>query len=126
MTGHAGSVNTCVVSADGRRALSGSHDKTLRLWDLASGAELIRLSGHSAPVTACPDHRRWTPCHLGLAGLHAAHLGPDVRHVHRDDHGSSAYLCLAAGADWLLAGDQAGNVWILRDQMTSTPAARRA
>ena len=34
------------VLADGRRALSGSQDKTLRLWDLETGAELRRFEGH--------------------------------------------------------------------------------
>ena len=123
MTGHAGSVNTCVVSADGRRALSGSHDKTLRLWDLASGAELIRLSGHSAPVTAClitDDGRRAISASLDYTlRIWDLMSGMCIETI----YGSSAYLCLAAGADWLLAGDQAGNVWILRDQMTSTPSS---
>ena len=36
------------VLADGRRALSGSEDKTLRLWDLETGAELRRFEGHES------------------------------------------------------------------------------
>lgn len=35
---------------DGRRALSGSRDNTLRLWDLASGATLRTLQGHTDDV----------------------------------------------------------------------------
>ena len=38
--------------ADGRRALSGSGDETLRLWDLETGAELRRFEGHEARVTS--------------------------------------------------------------------------
>lgn len=39
------------VAADGRRAVSASYDKTLRLWDLETGAELARYAG-DAPFTA--------------------------------------------------------------------------
>ena len=34
-------------SPDGRQALSGSGDKTLKLWDIASGREIRTFSGHS-------------------------------------------------------------------------------
>ena len=33
------------LTPDGRRALSGSYDKTLRLWDLDTGACLQTLRG---------------------------------------------------------------------------------
>ena len=49
------------VLPDGRRALSASSDKTLRLWDLETGAELRRFEGHEnwvSSVTALPDGRR--------------------------------------------------------------------
>ena len=40
------------VLADGRRALSGSANRTLRLWDLETGAELRRFAGHERAVTS--------------------------------------------------------------------------
>jgi hypothetical protein len=40
------------VLASGRRALSGSADNTLRLWDLETGETLGILKGHTAQVTA--------------------------------------------------------------------------
>ena len=36
------------VSGDGRRAVSASADKTLKVWDVESGRELRTLQGHSA------------------------------------------------------------------------------
>ena len=38
------------VSADGRRAVSASYDKTLKVWELESGRELRTLEGHSGAV----------------------------------------------------------------------------
>ena len=35
------------IAPDGRTALSGSGDKTLKLWDLATGKELRTFTGHS-------------------------------------------------------------------------------
>ncbi len=61
LAGHSGSVQACAVTADGRRVVSASHDKTLKVWDLASGCELATLQGHASGVTACavtPDGRR--------------------------------------------------------------------
>ena len=49
------------VSPDGRRAVSASDDKTLKVWDLESGRELRTLQGHSDwvnGVAVSPDGRR--------------------------------------------------------------------
>jgi WD40 repeat protein len=59
--GHEGKVTSVAVLADGRRALSGSSDRTLRLWDLETGAELRILVGHRSSVfsvTVLPDGGR--------------------------------------------------------------------
>ena len=52
LEGHSDSVHTVVVTPDGRRAVSGSSDKTLIVWDLESGRELRTLKGHSNSVWA--------------------------------------------------------------------------
>jgi WD40 repeat protein len=48
-------------SPDGRRALSGSLDKTVRLWEVESGHAVRLLEGHSDSVESVafsPDGRR--------------------------------------------------------------------
>ncbi|MFO0757869.1 MAG: AAA family ATPase [Byssovorax sp.] len=53
LAGHSAEVTACAISADGRRVLSASADKTLRLWDIQSGQLLATLTGHTEEVTAC-------------------------------------------------------------------------
>jgi WD40 repeat protein len=50
--GHEGRVLAVAVTPDARRAVSGSDDKTLRIWDLDSGQILRTLQGHSGSVNA--------------------------------------------------------------------------
>ncbi|MCX6899021.1 MAG: AAA family ATPase [Verrucomicrobia bacterium] len=61
LEGHSGGGLNVSVTSDGRRAVSGSSDKTLRVWDLESGQCLRTLEGHSAivlRVSVTPDGRR--------------------------------------------------------------------
>jgi len=58
--GHTGGVRSVSFSPDGRYALSGSDDKTLRLWEVASGILLRSFAGHTSWVTSVsfsPDGR---------------------------------------------------------------------
>jgi WD40 repeat protein len=50
LVGHSKSVAALAVTLDGRCAVSASIDKTLKVWDLETGAELRTLRGHSSQV----------------------------------------------------------------------------
>jgi len=41
------------VVTDGRRAVSASFDRTLRVWDLERGRQLVTLEGHHSRVRDC-------------------------------------------------------------------------
>jgi WD40 repeat protein len=61
LEGHTKFITSCAISPDGKRIVSGSGDKTLKIWDLESGAELATIKGHTKEVKACaisPDGRR--------------------------------------------------------------------
>jgi len=42
LTGHTGAVEAVAVSADGALAATGSHDSTVRVWNLDSGQQMDR------------------------------------------------------------------------------------
>lgn len=50
LEGHGGSVTSVAFSADGQRLASGSRDKTVKIWDAATGACVQTLEGHSGWV----------------------------------------------------------------------------
>ncbi len=59
--GHTGFILALAFSPDGKRALSGSEDATVRLWEVATGREVRPLEGHSGDVLAVafsPDGKR--------------------------------------------------------------------
>ncbi|KAH8200762.1 hypothetical protein TruAng_005079 [Truncatella angustata] len=50
--GHSSAVKSVAFSQDGSRIVSGSFDKTIRIWDTNSGKEVHKLEGHSNAVTS--------------------------------------------------------------------------
>jgi hypothetical protein len=45
--GHDGNVMSVALSRDGQKALTGSADKTVRLWDVKTGKELLKMVRHT-------------------------------------------------------------------------------
>jgi serine/threonine protein kinase len=52
LAGHTSFVNALEISHDGKTLISGSADQTIKVWDLATGAELKTLAGHTSFVNA--------------------------------------------------------------------------
>jgi WD40 repeat protein len=60
LRGHDKRITSVALSPDGRRLVSGSDDKTIRVWDVQTGRELKRFTGHTDVVTCValsPDGR---------------------------------------------------------------------
>ena len=75
LEGHTSLVLSVAWSADQRRALSGSDDKTVRLWDVETGRCLRVLEGHTGDVMMRGVERRSTPRPLRLARRDRAAVG---------------------------------------------------
>ncbi len=89
---HSGSINDLLLFADGRRLISASADKTIRVWDLSSGQVLQTWSNQTSFVNTIllsPDETRlysgnadgalqgWTVASGNLLWQHTdAHNGP--------------------------------------------------
>ena len=54
------------VSPDGRRIVSGSEDKTVAVWDLESGTQIHRLTGHQGWVNVRGGEPRRPTHRLGV------------------------------------------------------------
>jgi WD40 repeat protein len=100
---------------DGRRAVSASHDRTLRVWDLETGQTLRMLGGHTDLV--------WNVA-VARDGLHAASAGWDrtLRMWDLETGKETAtftgdgriFSCAFALNEQILAGDELGILHYLR------------
>ncbi|MFC1878751.1 AAA family ATPase [Chloroflexota bacterium] len=52
LKGHTDEITAVEVTPDGKLVISGSYDKSLKVWDVATGREQRTLQGHKSGVTA--------------------------------------------------------------------------
>ena len=69
LVGHEKGIWGVALSSDGRRALSGGMDKSLRLWDLENSRQLRTFEGHTGEVrrvSFSPDGQRAMSCSFDM------------------------------------------------------------
>jgi WD40 repeat protein len=68
--GHTAQITDVDISSDGKYIVSSSVDKTLILWDYASGREIVQFSGTDYGVTCCTfDDKNWCIYSGGWDGI---------------------------------------------------------
>ena len=53
LSGHTNWVRSCVFSPDGNSIISGSSDRTLKIWKATTGEEINTLVGHTGGIGSC-------------------------------------------------------------------------
>jgi WD40 repeat protein len=107
---------TVALTPDGTKAVSGSSDKTLKIWDLATGKELATLTGHTCYVRAVALTNDGTKIVSGSGDntlkIWDLATGEEIMTF----EGDSRFNCCAVSPDGksIVAGDSGGVVHFLR------------
>jgi WD40 repeat protein len=114
MEGHTGGLSSVAFTPDGRTIVSGSYDKTVKVWNTVSGRLLHSLYGHTKTVRAVavsPDGR------FIVSGSHDCTIrawdlvSGESRMLFWNDAAIHS-LALSGDGQLLACGDKSGRVWI--------------
>ena len=118
--GHEDWVRSVAVTPDGRYVVSGSDDKTVRVWDWQSGKEVRRLTGHERgvmSVAVTPDGRYVVSgSHDGTVRVWDWQSGKEVRRL--TGHQGVVYsVAVTPDGRYVVSGskDTTVRVWSLGD-----------
>lgn len=122
LAGHSSLVLGIAVSRDGRRAVSASEDRTLKVWDLEHGRELHTLLGHESWVqgVALSGDGRYAVSASQDKTLRVWDLetGEVVAAFSCEE---AAHCCAFAGEREIVAGDALGRVYLLSLERSDAP-----
>ena len=118
LTGHSNSVKAVAVTGDGKYAVSGSGDKTLKVWDLATGQEISTLTGHSDWVNAVAvtEDGKYAVSGSGDKTLKVWDLATGQEIATFIEEGNIHCCAVAPDLVTIVAGDASGKVYFLRLQ----------
>lgn len=117
---HQESVTGLVITPDGRRVISSSSDKTIKVWDLQTDRLILTLIGHTAAVNsvAVGHEGRW--CISGSADktikVWDLTTGQEIRTINGHD-GTVTGVATASERDYIVSvsDDRTVKVWNLCD-----------
>ena len=117
VSGHTDTVRSVNFSPDGTKLVTGSDDKTVRIWDAASGEQLCSLKGHSEDNEECIcEFHEWGELKNRRAECPAGHTG-SVLSVCFDHTGRR----LASGGGY---GDNSVRLWSTESGQLLAPLAQ--
>lgn len=116
LTGHGDRVNALAVTPDSNRLISGSNDKTIKVWSLETAKELFTLIGHTDwvnDVAVTPNGK----CVISASSDHTLKVWDlKTQKIIASFTGESSINCCAVAPDGvtIVAGEESGRLHFLR------------